>query len=307
VRGSIKWQVSEIFNRSGINQIGQSKHSAKEIARQNGAQTWHQVGQHLGVHSYATADAYRDVWRQVAAYTREVFATKDLEKLTSEHIASFLQSKIESGVSRATYQQYSAACQKLESSLNKFAENKGTDRTYDFQPAFAALGQSSAKLQKFEGARSYDRPTELISKLVSASHQIAAKIQNEGGARLRETALIRTDQLIGNNTIHLDKVSTKGGKERDIRISPETYLHLQNHISQHGTFKINYNQYRHDLRQAAEETSQKYQGSHGLRWCYAQNRMAELQKNGRTYEQGLSRVSSEMGHVRGDITEHYLQ
>jgi len=237
---------------------------------------------------------------------RAQFGEKDMEKLTSEHIQSFLQSKIEAGVAHATYQQYAAAAQKLESALNGFAAHKGTGRTYDFQAAISAAGLSAKGLQRFEGARAYDRPNALITQLTPA-HQIAAKIQYEGGARVREAARIRADQLVGNGKIHIDSVGAKGGKARDIRVSAETYRHLQNHISQHGTFKINYNQYRHDLRQAAEKTDQAYQGSHGLRWNYAQERMVELQKAGETYEQGLTRVSGEMGHIRADITEHYLR
>ena len=33
LRGSTNWQVQEIFHKSGINQIGNSKHSAKETVR----------------------------------------------------------------------------------------------------------------------------------------------------------------------------------------------------------------------------------------------------------------------------------
>jgi hypothetical protein len=44
-----------------------------------------------------------------------------------------------------------------------------------------------------------------------------------------------------------------------------------------------------------------------LRWNFAKNRMKDAQKDGKYYEQGLSAVSQEMGHVRADITEHYLK
>jgi len=298
--------VSQIFTKSGINHIGASKHAAKGLARQGGARTWHQIGQKLGIHSYRTADAYREVWRQVAAHARTEFGVRDMERLAGEHIQSFLETKAEAGVARATYQQYSAAVQKLETALNGFAAHKGTGRTYDFQAAISAANKIGGTLQRFEGTRAYAQPNRLIDHL-QATHQIAAKIQYEGGARVREAALIWANQLLGNGKIHIDSVGAKGGKARDIQVSAETYRHLQNHISQHGTFKINYNQYRHDLRQAAEKTDQAYQGSHGLRWNYAQERMAEVQKAGETYEQGLTRVSGEMGHIRADITEHYLR
>ena len=57
----------------------------------------------------------------------------------------------------------------------------------------------------------------------------------------------------------------------------------------------------------ADLTRQPYQGSHGLRWSYAQERHNEVQQHGYTYEQSLSIVSQELGHERADITEHYLR
>lgn len=306
-RGSIKWQVSEIYHKSGINQIGTSKHTAKAVARQDGARTWHQIGHKLGIYSYKTANAYRSIWGQIATHVRSEFGQKDMEKLTGEHMQSFLQSKIEAGVAHATYQRYSAACQKLESALNKFADQKGTGQTYDFQSAISSANKIGGTLQRFEGSRAYAQPGRLIAHLQTPAHQIAAKIQHEGGARVRETARIRVDQLRPGNIIHLDRVGAKGGKERDIHVSADTYQQLRNHIQKHGAFEINHDTYRQDLKQAAKQTNQEYTGSHGLRWNYAQERMTEVQRKGETYEQGLTRVSGEMGHIRADITEHYLR
>ena len=35
----MRWQVHEIFHRSGILRFGRPKHTAKEVARQDGART----------------------------------------------------------------------------------------------------------------------------------------------------------------------------------------------------------------------------------------------------------------------------
>lgn len=74
-----------------------------------------------------------------------------------------------------------------------------------------------------------------------------------------------------------------------------------------GRFVFDEDRYRESLKAAAADSRQQYEGSHGLRWNWAQERHAELQKLGMTYEQSLSAVSQEMGHERGDITEHYLK
>ena len=48
-------------------------------------------------------------------------------------------------------------------------------------------------------------------------------------------------------------------------------------------------------------------GAHGLRHSYAQERMAELQGQGRHYRESRELVSQELGHFRGDIVEVYLR
>ena len=48
-------------------------------------------------------------------------------------------------------------------------------------------------------------------------------------------------------------------------------------------------------------------GAHGLRHSYAQERMAECQQQGLTYQTALSLVSQSLGHFRPDITEVYLR
>ncbi len=48
-------------------------------------------------------------------------------------------------------------------------------------------------------------------------------------------------------------------------------------------------------------------GAHGTRHSYAQKRMSELQNKGLTYNESLSAISSELGHLRSEITEVYLR
>jgi integrase len=103
------------------------------------------------------------------------------------------------------------------------------------------------------------------------------------------------------------EVEGKRGKEREIGVSPETYARLEKEVAEGTRFEFDKAAYRADLKEAAAMTGQEYEGSHGLRWSWAQERHSELQERGMTYEQSLSVVSQEMGHERGDITEHYLR
>ncbi len=315
MRGSIRWQTDQVYHESGIKRIGESKHQAKEAARKSGAVGWHETGKALGVYSYATADAYRAVWRQLLTHTKEFYGTKDIERLNGEHVASFLSSKIDDGVARATFAQYVAALEKLETSLNMYSDKFNRGRTYDFSPALAKASAEACDLEKFDGSRAYEDPRALISAITNPDFRLAAALQHESGGRVREASLIKKDQLHGIQRDAITgrergvvEVQAKGGKIVHLKLSPDTYRTLERRISTgDGVFKIVGSSYRRALERAAVATKQDYQGSHGLRWCFAQERMGEVQRAGKCFDEALSIVSSEMGHERADITKHYLR
>ncbi|WP_306547277.1 hypothetical protein [Desulfobulbus sp.] len=102
-------------------------------------------------------------------------------------------------------------------------------------------------------------------------------------------------------------VQGKGGKVREVGVKPDTYARLEKVVANGQRFELSGDAYRRELKDAAMATGQEYQGSHGLRWSWAQERHQELQRSGKTYEQTIGQVSREMGHERADITEHYLR
>ncbi|EDP73729.1 phage integrase N-terminal domain-containing protein [Hydrogenivirga sp. 128-5-R1-1] len=314
MRGSIRWQVNKVFEV--ISKIGQSKHYEKELVRELGAKTWHEIGKGLGIYSYKTLDSYRDVVKQLMSYVKSEFGIKDIEKLTGKHVKSFLEYKIEQGISYRTFQQYTAAAEKLEVALNRYSEINSRGNSYSFESHIREVREIAKEtLERTNPARAYENPTDLIKNLTENEHSLMAKMQYEGGARLHEVSLIKQDQLKGididpftGKEIGKIEVQGKGGYVRDIKVSADTYRQLENHIKENGVFKVDKDTYRADLKLAAEKSGQDYTGSHGLRWNFAQERFNELQENGNlTYEQALKQVSEEMGHHRADITEHYLR
>ena len=92
-----------------------------------------------------------------------------------------------------------------------------------------------------------------------------------------------------------------------MELPPELYKQVAEIIRQEGKFKFQYRTYLRHLKTAALETGQPYNGSHGLRWNYAQNTMRRLQNQDRTYDQALTETAQRMGHTRPEITEHYLR
>ena len=317
LRGSPKWQVQEVFK--SINALGQSKHEAKMQARETGARTWHDIGKSIGVHSINALKTYTEVAKQCLQYARENLGTSRIEQLNGNHVAEFLNSKLEQGLSKASLQNYAAALEKLEVALNQYAKKHDTGREYNFFEAIKEVRE--AVYQQYQDSniqsRYIDNIREKINGIENPEHRLAAKLQAEGGARIGELGGgkvknqlteknlqgIKTDPKT-DKEIGCISVVGKGGKVREIHVSPTTYRQLEQHIAKHGSFSVNYHAYKNSLRSAL---GTEYTGTHGLRWAYAQDRFQELQASGRSYEEALQDVSSELGHNRPDITEHYLR
>ena len=305
MRGSVVYQVHQVFKE--IISFGQSKHEAKIEARSEGAQTWHDIGKDIGIYSYATADQYRDISKDLMNYTKEQFSVKDIEKLSSEHIQAYLESKIAEGVQYSTFQKYAAALEKLEVALNQYAQSHNTGQEYHFDLS-SVREQASETLERNQQTRAYEDPKALIENIQNPEYRTIAQAQHEGGFRISELNHLSEKNFKDNNTFQV--ISGKGGKDREVELSKETYQALKSLLGKadtDGKYKFDMNDYRNTLKEAAQASNQDYTGSHGLRWNFAQEKFAELQQHGRTYEQALQEVSHLLGHERADITEHYLR
>jgi len=49
MRGSVNWQINQIFLKSGIFTPGESKHLAKEMAIADGACSWADIGSKIDI------------------------------------------------------------------------------------------------------------------------------------------------------------------------------------------------------------------------------------------------------------------
>lgn len=316
MRGSMVHQVTQLFNKSKIFQAGRSKHAAKSAARKNGAKTWADMGRSLAIYSYKTAESYKDTWHQFANYSKMQLNLDDIEKTSAEHVHAYLIYRIANGVALATFAKEASALCKLENALNLYAERYATGYQYDLRKGISAVVKEARwLLPKADPHRAYTFAEVVIGNIGNEKHRVAAQAQLLSGARIHEIALIKIGQLRG---IDHDKdtgeqhgkieVKGKGGKIRDLCVTPEIYEKISDIIKTNGVFRIDKNKYRADVRRACEICDVEYKGTHGFRWTYAQNRMAILQSvHNKTYEEALLLVSKELGHERPDITEHYLR
>ncbi|MDK2070637.1 hypothetical protein PT510_08500 [Aliarcobacter butzleri] len=304
MRGSVYYQSSQL-----VKQIFQE--GAKKQDKINPNHENYQM-----VSSYKTMESYRSIWNNFFNYLKEHWKIRDFEKIESQHIQAYMDYKIEYYPSKQYLEKISAALGKLEIALKLFAKNiHNKNREYDFSIRQVILDQ--ARDLKFVANnyhnRAYDNPKLLIFNLKNSVHQLAAKIQLEGGARIEGVALIKPEQLLGKK---IDKITNtekgiiftkeKGGKQGEVLVSLETYAELENHLSLNLKFKINRQDYYNDIKQAAIISKEVSEGSHGLRWNFAKRRMFEYGKAGYSYSDSLQQVSYEMKHNRASITEHYL-
>lgn len=268
------------------------------------------------VSSYKTMESYRSIWNNFFNYLKEHWLLKDCEKISAEHVAAYMDYKIEYYPSKQYLEKISSALGKLEIALKHFAKNiYGVDRDYDFSIRQVILDEARDMRYVVSNYhnRTYINPELLINNLIDPLHKTAAKIQYEGGARIEAVSLIKNEQLRGE---YFDEITQsmkysiltkeKGGKEGNINITVETYSELLQYFNQHKIFKIKQQNYYNDIKQSVIKSKEVPEASHGLRWNFAKRRMFEYAQAGFTYQESLQQVSFEMKHNRSSITEHYL-
>lgn len=304
MRGSVYYQSGQL-----VNQI--FTEGAKKVDRVNPYHEHYQM-----VASYKTMESYRNIWNNFFNYLKEHWKIRDFEKISAEHIAAYMDYKIEYYPSKQYFEKISAALGKLEIALKLFAKNiHGVEKDYDFSIRQTILDNARDLKQVASNYhnRAYANPELLISNLSDDYHRLAAQIQWEGGARIEGVALIKPEQLKGikidpitNENCGIILTKEKGGKVGEVLVSLDTYYSLENYFLFNPIFKINRQKYYNDIKQAVILSKEDSEASHGLRWNFAQKRMFQYGKAGYSYDDSLQEVSYEMKHNRAYITKHYL-
>jgi len=306
-KGTAKYQVRTIFEKSGMLMFGQSKHESKKAAKSDGAHGPTEYAHMTGIHSHNTYRAYFKTCAEFLQFAADVHGVKRANQLTQEHVRSFLLCK--TNVKLATFRRYSAALTKFDAALSKLLDRppQWTDILKEFRAS------APVALDGEQPARAYRNPLALVGQL-NAEMRLVAELQWKAGLRVSEACTIKPHQMKGISSdrvrtpVGLLEIKGKGGKVRIVPIPVEIYTSLQGRVAQEA-FSINPAVYRSRLRQAAHQTGQEYfaHGTHGLRWNYAQDRMDDLIKENVAYEVALTTVSKLMGHERGSITCLYLR
>ena len=252
------------------------------------------IGKRTALYGALSIKEYKNVAHAVAKYARETMRLKDIEELAGTHVEKYLWSRIEEGIDRDTFAKECSAIEKLEVILNLYADNMGTEKTYDFQKEVTFMrALANEIMDSHVRSRAYKNPHAIVANVHDKGHSLEARMQLESGARIHEGSKITGGQLRG---IEDDKytgahvgtitVKGKGGRVRDIRVSLGTYMEIKAIIDAKGVFKVKQSDYYKALETACAKVGETYDGSHGFRWCFVRRRLREVQEAG--YSFGLT-------------------
>lgn len=161
-------------------------------------------------------ESYRSIWNNFFNYLLEHWNLKDFEKIESEHVAAYIDYKIEYYPSKQYLEKISAALGKLEIVLKLFAKNIYNEtREYNFSIRQTLLDEArdlKYVVNNYHN-RAYNNPELLIFHLENPFHKLAAKIQLESGARIEGVALIKPEQLLGTK---LDSITNKSLQKKKV-------------------------------------------------------------------------------------------
>jgi hypothetical protein len=194
VRGSVDYQITRIFNESGIFRPGTSRHKEKDLARAELAAegivaSSEALADATGLHSYAYARDCKDTWHRLGRFAKEALAVKDMTLLHGGHVEQYLLRRTRDGISYDTWKKEAAHIGKLENALREWTAGN-TDAEF-IAPGIrmAALDpelRTLARERLRHGGKDFghfDNPEAVIARMESDSqteHTLIARIQLEG-------------------------------------------------------------------------------------------------------------------------------
>jgi len=310
MRGSVKWQVNTILNT--IKAIGQSRHDAKQRTQYSNP---HELAKQTDIHSYKTLDTYHNIAQNLLQYAKTELGIKDIEKLNGEAVRSFLESKIQEGISYNTLKTYTAAISKLEVALEHY-----NGKEYNLsQAAQSVLNEARASgMQPEVRGRAFQNPQAVINNIRNPEYKTIAQFQLASGLRLHELNHIKPEQLrTENGKYFVDVEKGKGGKNRTVEVKDaQAFQNFKTLVESRqqtegkyaGKFVFSSSGYRAAVSRAAAAAEEKERGTHSFRWNNAQKQYIERQiTDNKPENQAKIEVSHELGHNRASITDHYLR
>ena len=277
---------------------------AAEVLKQGIGMSKRDVYRELGgrspyIHSYSTFNRYMGIAKDFVRWAKEREVNR-LDRVTYEHVRTFLDEKAQRGVSEKTLKVNTCALEKFFDAVGR-ADISDKLRE-DYQEIYSQ-GRSPGR------ALPFSNPQRVIENLKDPAHRIVAELQYLTGARIGDIKKIEVDSESSKVFIW----GSKGGRDREIDFSDrldrfervkELYRELRRYIEERGWKEIR-ESYDEDLKQAVKKSGEVYTGSHAFRVSYAVERFEELKVKGLSDGEADSILTRELGHNRLEMSRYY--
>ena len=306
-----KITINDILNK--IDGIGVSK---SQYRNKTGLTSENKRNYSDKVHSFGSKNNFERFVNDLATFAKENNFQNSIirvDSLTGEAFKAYLSDKIVhggrngKGINERSVSNLVSMAQKLSIAINRL-ENEKNHRESKF-PGKEGLIKIKEELRpeakkSVHINRALDNKIaeKIINSIKDEKAQIAAILQLRAGLRESEAIKIKSWQVS-------DKIDIqgKGGYHRTALISKEMYENIVSYVTNAGSFSISRYSYEKALKSAFAENNVKYEGTHALRYTYAQNQFVEKINSGIESREALRQVSELMGHHRPDITLVYFK
>ena len=291
----IKNQVNNVFVRSGMLAAGESRHEDKAAH----AGDSHAMAQNTGIHSWGTWHKLQGEARTFCRFAWQNYGIRNVNQLKPQMVSDFARELGARGYSRNSINNYMSGLNRFAVVLDKGLGQGNRSETWAREIA-SVRGEVLRSAPRLDtGARSYDRPDELVASIRGEAYQVVASLQLACGLRLNDAMKLR--ELRDTGSI----AHSKGGQTitpnipDSIKSALERLQGSELHVDKAG--------YLNALKNACDVQNTAYYGSHGLRHNYAINQYNSYRAEGMSKAEALKAAAEDMGHHRTSITLVYLR
>lgn len=242
----------------------------------------------------------RSVTTQYINFVKENYTGKVASNINVESLRAFVEYKAQE-VSGGTLSTYLSTLNKMADNLHK--DHIGALNREAIQGIKEEL-KSRIELKSEHENRAYSNVEAIRQEMSYTPFSLSTELQIEVGLRAGDA--INSEKWtvnVADNTLIIH--DSKGGLTYQTAPLSSELINKVAEAKELG-YKIGYTEYWEALKDAVTNTGQKWTGTHGLRYSFAQERLNELRQQGYTHSEAKGQVSLELGHSRLEITDHYL-
>ncbi len=310
LKGRLTAELYHLFKKMDAN--GQSKREDKVKGLNEGKPFNHYYKGKI--YSFSTRETYKPIVKNFVHWCADKYQIQNIRDIKHGMFRDYVQKEF--GHLKANTIKTRLAA------ISKFGEGIGKSESFH---------RISKQVQQTLPTDEVSRPTyKNLAQVLQVSEKVAENnpryglafsFQLETACRVCELERLRLDNLQGivqenSQTVGLVKLDGKGGRERVVRVSEETYWKLDKALSEKAKL-IEYDSYRSSVYQASKQVGLRSGGTHKARRFSVQaltkNGYKELRKMGLSSHEAskeiLHEANRQLGHSpqRTSTTRVYLR